>query len=103
MEFDFGEDPDFADEILRKVKEVRAVPVIAHAERYEFIQEDPEIAYHWKRRGYEIQVNKGRLYGQIRPAGTAYGFRTPESQSGDRSCKRCTQPDSKDDLYGGRL
>lgn len=65
MEFDFGEDPDFADEILQKIKEVRAIPVIAHAERYEFIQEDPEIAYHWKRRGYEIQVNKGSFMGRF--------------------------------------
>lgn len=65
MEFDFGEDPGFADEILRKVKEVRAIPVIAHAERYEFIQDDPEIAYQWKRRGCEIQINKGSFMGRF--------------------------------------
>lgn len=65
MEFDFGEDPDFADEILRQVKEVRAIPVIAHAERYEFIQDDPEIAYQWTKKGYEIQINKGSFMGRF--------------------------------------
>ena len=55
MEFDFGEDPGFADRILRKVKEVRAIPMIAHVERYAFVQDDPAIVYRWKRRGYEYR------------------------------------------------
>lgn len=65
MEFDFGEDPDFADEVLRQVKEVRAVPLIAHAERYEFVQDDPRIVYRWKKMGYEVQVNKGSFLGRF--------------------------------------
>lgn len=65
MEFDFAEDPDFADEILGQVKEVGAVPLIAHAERYEFVQDDPEIVYRWKRKGYEVQVNKGSFLGRF--------------------------------------
>ena len=65
MEFDFGEDPRFADRILRKVKEVRAIPMIAHVERYAFVQDDPAIVYRWKRRGYEIQVNKGSFLGKF--------------------------------------
>lgn len=65
MEFDFGEDPDFADEMLRRVKEVKAIPLIAHAERYEFVQDYPEIVYEWKKRGYEIQVNKGSFTGRF--------------------------------------
>lgn len=74
MEFDFGEDPDFAVEILQQVKEIRALPVIAHAERYEFVQDDPSIAYEWKRKGYEIQVNKGSFIGRFgeRAQRTAY-------------------------------
>ena len=39
MEFAFDEDPEFADSILKRVEEVGARPVIAHAERYEFIQD----------------------------------------------------------------
>ena len=74
MEFDFGEDPDFASEMLRQVKELRALPVIAHAERYEFVQDDPSIAYEWKRKGYEIQINKGSFLGRFgeRAQRTAY-------------------------------
>ena len=65
MEFDFAEAPDFADKILRQVKEVRAIPLIAHAERYEFIQDDPRIVYRWKQLGYEVQINKGSFMGRF--------------------------------------
>ena len=65
MEFDFAEDPDFADEILRQVKEVRAIPLIAHAERYEFVQDNPRIVYRWKQLGYEVQINKGSFMGRF--------------------------------------
>lgn len=65
VEFDFGEDPGFADRFLQQMKEVRAIPVVAHAERYAFVQDDPDIAYRWKRRGYEIQVNKGSFLGRF--------------------------------------
>ncbi len=65
VEFDFGEDPGFAHKVLHQMKEVRAIPVIAHAERYEFVQDDPNIVYRWKRRGYEIQVNKGSFLGRF--------------------------------------
>ncbi len=65
MEFDFREDPAFADRMLKRVREVRAVPVVAHAERYEFVQDDPEIVYRWKQAGYEIQINKGSFMGRF--------------------------------------
>ena len=63
MEFAFDEDPEFAEAILKRVKEVGARPVIAHAERYEFIQDYPQIAYRWFRKGYVIQANKGSFLG----------------------------------------
>ena len=65
MEFDFMEDPDFADEIIRRVMEVRAVPLIAHAERYEFVQDDPDTAARWKQAGCAIQINKGSFMGRF--------------------------------------
>lgn len=65
MEFAFDEDPEFADSILKRVEEVGARPVIAHAERYEFIQDYPQIAYQWRKRGYIIQVNKGSILGRF--------------------------------------
>ena len=63
MEFAFDEDPGFGDSILKRVEEVGARPVIAHAERYEFIQDYPQIAYRWFRKGYVIQANKGSFLG----------------------------------------
>ena len=65
MEFDFAEDPDFADRMLRQGREVRAVPVVAHAERYEFVQDDPAAVWRWKQMGCEIQVNKGSFLGRF--------------------------------------
>ena len=74
IEFDFGEDPDFADEILRQVADIHAWPVVAHVERYEFVQDDPQIIYRWLTRGYAIQVNKGSFLGRFgrRAERTAY-------------------------------
>lgn len=65
MEFDFREDPDFADEMVRRVREVRAIPLIAHAERYEFVQDDPSLISRWKEEGCEIQINKGSFMGRF--------------------------------------
>lgn len=65
MEFDFEEDPGFASDLLRRVKEVGAKPVIAHVERYEFVQDDPQIIYEWRKRGYIIQANKGSFLGSF--------------------------------------
>lgn len=65
MEFDFQEDPEFADAVLERVKEVGAKPVIAHAERYAFVQDDLQMAYEWRKKGYLIQVNKGSFQGRF--------------------------------------
>ncbi len=74
IEFDFGEDPDFADAILKQVADIHAWPVVAHVERYEFVQDDPQIIYRWLTRGYAIQVNKGSFLGRFgrRAERTAY-------------------------------
>lgn len=45
--------------------EVRAIPLIAHAERYEFVQDDPEIVEEWKKKGCEVQINKGSFMGRF--------------------------------------
>ena len=65
VEFDFGEDPEFAEDVLMRLEEIKLRPVIAHAERYEFIQDNPEIAGDWKKRGYIIQANKGSFVGRF--------------------------------------
>ena len=45
MEFAFQEDPDYCREILRRCRELDYLPIIAHPERYDFVQDDPEDVY----------------------------------------------------------
>ena len=65
MEFDFSGDPTFADDMLHETAAEGIIPVIAHIERYHFVQEFPEIAEGWKREGYVIQCNKGSFQGRF--------------------------------------
>ena len=65
VEFAFDEDPDFCWFILRACEELGYQPIIAHPERYFFVQGDPELAYEWCTAGYGLQVNKGSLLGRF--------------------------------------
>ena len=63
IEFDFNEEPWMAEEYLHMLEESDYIPVIAHVERYYFVQKAPEIVYQWAQNGYVIQVNKGSFLG----------------------------------------
>lgn len=65
MEFYFDEDPEFVNYLLEEVTNLKAIPVIAHAERYKFVQRDPNLVYHWRNQGYPVQINKGSLQGRF--------------------------------------
>lgn len=65
VEFDFEEDPDYVDRMLSELVELRAIPVVAHAERYRFVQERPQCVYAWKEKGVRVQVNKGSFLGRF--------------------------------------
>lgn len=65
MEFSFDEDPGYVIHMVEQVRERGVIPVIAHAERYEFVQEDPWMVYDWRVKGYPIQVNKGSFVGRF--------------------------------------
>ena len=67
VEFDFWGDPDEADLLLRRIAAQGVVPVVAHIERYRFVQAYPQITREWKRRGYVIQCNKGSFQGRFGP------------------------------------
>lgn len=64
-EFSFGEDPGFCWDILQECRSRGFHPIIAHPERYYFVQDDPQIAYEWCRAGYGLQINKGSLLGRF--------------------------------------
>ena len=63
IEFDFQENPDIATNLLIRVRDVGAKPVVAHVERYEFIQDNPQLLADWKEAGIYAQVNKGSFLG----------------------------------------
>ena len=51
VEFPFDADPDYAFYLLKQMKKIGAIPVVAHPERYEFVQDNPQVAYEWQKRG----------------------------------------------------
>ena len=65
MEFFFDEDPEFVNQVLEEVKALNVIPVVAHAERYKFVQKNPNLVYNWRSQGIPIQVNKGSLRGKF--------------------------------------
>ncbi|MGN1266908.1 MAG: tyrosine-protein phosphatase [Dorea sp.] len=65
VEFPFDAEPGYAFGILKRMKEIGAIPVVAHAERYHFVQDNPHVCYQWRKRGYAVQVNKGSFEGRF--------------------------------------
>lgn len=74
VEFPFDTEPEYVFYLLKRMKEIGAIPVVAHPERYEFVQDNPHVAYEWQKRGYGVQVNKGSFEGKFGnlPRRTAY-------------------------------
>ena len=67
MEFAFTEDPFYCRKILRACEEAGFSPIIAHPERYFFVQDDPDLAFEWCVSGYGLQLNKGSILGRFGP------------------------------------
>ena len=65
VEFDFDGSFPWACRMLRAVAEQEVVPVVAHPERYRFIQEEPERLFDWLEAGYVLQLNKGSFFGRF--------------------------------------
>ena len=65
VEFAFGESPRFVDDILHRIHQRGLTPVVAHPERYYFIQDDPRHLLHWTNEGYVLQLNKGSFFGMF--------------------------------------
>lgn len=65
MEFFFDEDPEFVNRLLDEIKELKVIPVIAHAERYKFVQRDPNLVFEWRKKGFPVQINKGSFQGKF--------------------------------------
>ncbi len=74
VEFDFGISYDTALSILKSIRERGLTPVIAHAERFDFIKNSPHAAFKLVEAGYILQGNKGSFVGDYgsRVQKTAY-------------------------------
>lgn len=65
IEFGFDGTGETETEILRDVISAGYIPVIAHPERYVYVQEEPELINRWKEMGCLFQINRGSLFGRF--------------------------------------
>ena len=74
IEFGFGESARLVEWMLEAVEDFGLTPVVAHPERYYFIQDDPLQLLCWAEKGRVLQVNKGSFFGMFgrRAARTAH-------------------------------
>lgn len=65
IEFSFDTDGAEETAVLQSVRQAGYVPLVAHPERYQCVQEDPELINLWKKMGCLFQVNRGSLLGRF--------------------------------------
>lgn len=65
IEFSFHSDGDEETWILRSVCNAGFRPIVAHPERYTYVQRDPELINRWHRMGCLLQINRGSLLGRF--------------------------------------
>ncbi|MDD3240860.1 MAG: hypothetical protein PHW47_12440 [Lachnospira sp.] len=65
MEFPFLSSCEDMNQELENVIAGGCIPVIAHPERYESIQENPRRIVSWRNKGMLIQVNRGSILGKF--------------------------------------
>ena len=64
VEFSFGENPAWCKSVLSACIDAGYKPIVAHPERYYFIQDDPSPVFDWYNTGCGIQINKDSLLGR---------------------------------------
>lgn len=67
VEFDFEGDGQLPGKLLTELTEAGYRPVVAHPERYRYIQSDPRILNQWLDMGCLLQLNKGSFAGHFGP------------------------------------
>lgn len=65
VEFYFDVSAAYISQSLEYIQTTGLVPVIAHPERYEAVQQDPMLVSRWFYSGVILQVNKGSLLGRL--------------------------------------
>lgn len=64
-EFFFDESFEFMDRMLEQIAACGYRIVVAHPERYDAVQFQPDRLEKWARQGYVLQVNKGSILGNL--------------------------------------
>lgn len=64
VEFAFTDYATEATEVLEEILAIGRRPVVAHPERYLYVQDDPALLNLWVEMGCLLQVNKGSLLGR---------------------------------------
>lgn len=65
IEFAFDEEPWWVEAIIGEMQGAGLVPVLAHPERYECVQEEPGLLQEWREQGALAQMNKGSILGRF--------------------------------------
>ena len=74
-EFRIREDPAFCADVLWRTAKAGYMPVVAHPERYRFVQDRPQTAYEWCRSGFGLQINRGSITGSFGEAARVTALR----------------------------
>ncbi len=83
IEFDFYEHPKTVFPKLEQLLAEGYIPIVAHPERYEFVQYDEEAAEYIKEIGCMIQLNKGSVTGKFGRSAQATAHRILERRFAD--------------------
>ena len=65
VEFHFQSDGEEETWILRSICKLGFTPIVAHPERYGYVQQNPGLIDQWYRMGCRMQVNRGSLLGRF--------------------------------------
>ncbi len=65
VEFPFDASRTWIEARLEDIRIRRAIPLIAHPERYFVVQDYPELLYHWLASGCRLQLNRGSILGRF--------------------------------------
>lgn len=65
IEFSLDDDIERAKYVISQLEDYDIVPLLAHPERYDFIQEEPSKVFWFLQHGCLLQVNKGSITGRF--------------------------------------
>lgn len=65
VEFDFSAPPKWMTDKLQDIRHTGKIPIIAHPERYNCIQDAPWLVENWLKSGCLLQCNKGSFLGDF--------------------------------------